>query len=170
MQTLPLLRVWCFEITFQNRVVTDLPILLFTNESSTNPGECFLNASTFTKYVHVDPFQCHMPAILYSSWWLIRELGCSSATFLSGGSNKAGVDSRSDGLGSVRTPRVCMPTRGGQLSSGLLSKQQRRQGFCACAGGPDRGENGGWGFPSVIHRSYRELGDRCPLWTLPLIW
>jgi len=27
----------------------------------------------------------------------------------------------------------------------------------------------GGGFPSVISRSYRELGDRCPLWTLPLI-
>lgn len=118
-----MLWVWCFEITFQNRAVTDYSSYCLQMKALQIQVN-FLNAST--KYVHIDAFQCHMPAILDSFWWLIRELRCSSVVFLFHDPNKAGWDSRSDGSGSMWTPRICMPTRGGQLSFGLLSTEEAK--------------------------------------------
>lgn len=53
-----------------------------------------------------------------------------------------------------------MPTRGGQWSTSGLLSQQRRQGFCACAGGPVEGENGGWRLSRDVSEASRELGDK----------
>lgn len=41
-----------------------------------------------------------------------------------------------------------------------FSSQKRRRGFCACAGSPHDGENGGWRLLRDVSKTSRELGDK----------